>query len=160
MQVVRIPFTNFQFGEISPSLIGRTDTQVYTNSAQKLTNFLLRAEGGVIKRMGTKFLHNFGTTVDDNVEQQVRLIPFIFSDDERYIIALSAGKIEIFILDFDSIGNASAGAVTHLSSTDITADTDGTSISARITATRLKQITYAQSGDVLFLCHMLLCPCV
>ena len=158
MQVVRIPFTNFQFGEISPSLIGRTDTQVYTNSAQKLTNFLLRAEGGVIKRMGTKFLHNFGTTVDDNVEQQVRLIPFIFSDDERYIIALSAGKIEIFILDFDSSGNASAGAVTHLSSTDITADTDGTSISARITATRLKQITYAQSGDVLFLCHNAFMP--
>ena len=38
MQIVRIPFTNFQFGEISPSLIGRTDTQVYNNSAQKLTN--------------------------------------------------------------------------------------------------------------------------
>jgi len=158
MQVVRIPFTNFQFGEISPSLIGRTDTQVYTNSAQKLTNFLLRAEGGVIKRMGTKFLHNFGTTVDDNVEQQVRIIPFIFSDDERYIIALSVGKIEIFILDFDASGSASAGAVTHLSSTDITSDTDGVSLTARLTATRLKQISYAQSGDVLFLCHNAFMP--
>ena len=158
MQVVRIPFTNFQFGEIRPSLIGRTDTQVYTNSAQKLTNFLLRAEGGVIKRMGTKFLHNFGTTVDDNVEQQVRIIPFIFSDDERYIIALSVGKIEIFILDFDASGSASAGAVTHLSSTDITSDTDGVSLTARLTATRLKQISYAQSGDVLFLCHNAFMP--
>ena len=56
MQTFRIPFTNFQFGEISPSLIGRTDTQVYTNSAQKLTNFLLRAEGGVIKRNKGGFL--------------------------------------------------------------------------------------------------------
>lgn len=153
MQVVRIPFTNFQFGEISPSLIARTDTQVYNNSAQKLTNFLIRAEGGVIKRMGTKFLHNFGTTVDDNVEQQVRLIPFIFSDDERYIIALSAGKIEIFILNFDSSGNVSAGAVTNLTSTTLTSDTTGTSLNTRITEARLKQITYAQSGDVLFLAH-------
>ena len=153
MQVVRIPFTNFQFGEISPSLIARTDTQVYNNSAQKLTNFLTRAEGGVIKRMGTKFLHNFGTTVDDNVEQQVRLIPFIFSDDERYIIALSAGKIEIFILNFDSSGNVSAGAVTNLTSTTLTSDTTGTSLNTRITEARLKQITYAQSGDVLFLAH-------
>tara|TARA_A100001391_G_scaffold86962_4_gene57386 strand:- start:5616 stop:8093 length:2478 start_codon:yes stop_codon:yes gene_type:complete len=153
MQVVRIPFTNFQFGEISPSLIARTDTQVYNNSAQKLTNFLIRAEGGVIKRMGTKFLHNFGTTVDDNVEQQVRLIPFIFSDDERYIIALSAGKIEIFILNFDSSGNVSAGAVTNLTSTTLTSDTTGASLNTRITEARLKQITYAQSGDVLFLAH-------
>ena len=134
-------------------MIARTDTQVYNNSAQKLTNFLIRAEGGVIKRMGTKFLHNFGTTVDDNVEQQVRLIPFIFSDDERYIIALSAGKIEIFILNFDSSGNVSAGAVTNLTSTTLTSDTTGTSLNTRITEARLKQITYAQSGDVLFLAH-------
>ena len=148
MQIVRIPFTNFQFGEISPSLIGRTDTQVYNNSAQKLTNFLIRAEGGVIKRSGTKYLHNFGTTVNDSVEQQVRLIPFIFSDDERYIIALSAGKIEIFILDFDASGNASAGAVTNLTATTLTADTTGTSLNTRITEARLKKITYAQSGDV------------
>ena len=153
MQVVRIPFTNFQFGEISPSLIARTDTQVYNNSAQKLTNFLIRAEGGVIKRPGTKWLHNFGTTVDDAVEQQVRLIPFIFSDDERYIVALSAGKIEFFIINFDASGNASSGAVTNLSATTLTTDTTTTSLSTRITEARLKQITYAQSGDVLFLAH-------
>ena len=153
MQVVRIPFTNFQFGEISPSLIGRTDTQVYNNSAQKLTNFLIRAEGGVIKRSGTKWIHNFGTTVDDNVEQQVRLIPFIFSDDERYIIALSAGKIEFFIVGFDASGNVQANAVSNLSSTTLTSDTTGTSLNTRITEARLKQITYAQSGDVLFLAH-------
>ena len=42
MQKVRVPVTNFQFGEISPSLISRTDTQVYTNSAQKLENFSKR----------------------------------------------------------------------------------------------------------------------
>tara|TARA_R100000805_G_scaffold1212_1_gene1988 strand:- start:8497 stop:11013 length:2517 start_codon:yes stop_codon:yes gene_type:complete len=153
MQVVRIPFTNFQFGEISPSLIARTDTQVYNNSAQKLTNFLIRAEGGVIKRSGTKWIHNFGTTVDDNVEQQVRLIPFIFSDDERYIIALSAGKIEFFIVGFDASGNVQANAVSNLSSTTLTSDTTGTSLNTRITEARLKQITYAQSGDVLFLAH-------
>lgn len=153
MQVVRIPFTNFQFGEISPSLIGRTDTQVYNNSAQKLTNFLIRAEGGVIKRSGTKWIHNFATTVNDSVEQQIRLIPFIFSDDERYIIALSAGKIEFFIVGFDASGNVQANAVSNLSSTTLTSDTTGASLNTRITEARLKQITYAQSGDVLFLAH-------
>ena len=153
MQVIRVPITNFQFGEISPSLVGRTDTQVYGSSAQKITNFILRSEGGVIKRPGTKFVHDFSATVDDALEQQVRLIPFIFSDDERYIIALSNGKIEIFILDFALNGSASSGAVTYLSSTVLTTDISGVALSNRITTARLKAITYAQSGDVLFLCH-------
>ena len=52
MRKAKVPLTNFQFGEISPSLISRTDTKVYTNSAQKIENFFLRAEGGVIKRPG------------------------------------------------------------------------------------------------------------
>ena len=64
MQKVRVPVTNFQFGEISPSLISRADTQVYTNSAQKLENFFIRAEGGVIKRAGLKNLYEFDTTVE------------------------------------------------------------------------------------------------
>jgi hypothetical protein len=54
MQKVRVPITNFQFGEISPSLISRTDVGVYAASAQRVKNFLLRSEGGVIKRSGTK----------------------------------------------------------------------------------------------------------
>ena len=51
MRKAKVPLTNFQFGEISPSLISRTDTRVYNNSAQKIENFLLRAEGAVIKIM-------------------------------------------------------------------------------------------------------------
>ena len=52
MRKLRVPITNLQFGEISPSLISRTDSQVYANSAQKVENFFIRAEGGVIKRAG------------------------------------------------------------------------------------------------------------
>ena len=155
MQTIRIPFTNFQYGEISPSLIGRTDIAVYTNSAQKVTNFLLRAEGGVIKRPGTKHLYEFSQTVS-GTDQNIRIIPFIFSDDERYIVALSAGQIEIFILDFLANGNASAGAVTKIQT--ITTDVDGTSLATPLATSKLKEITYAQSGDVLFLCHITFMP--
>ena len=42
MRKAKVPLTNFQFGEISPSLISRTDTRVYNNSAQKIENFFLR----------------------------------------------------------------------------------------------------------------------
>ena len=65
MQKVRIPVTNFQFGEISPSLISRTDTQIYTNSAQRLENVFIRAEGGVIKRAGLRYIYEFDTSVED-----------------------------------------------------------------------------------------------
>ena len=46
MRKLRVPLSNFQFGEVSPSLISRTDSKVYSSSAQKVENFFLRAEGG------------------------------------------------------------------------------------------------------------------
>ena len=63
MQKAKVPLTNFQFGEVSPSLISRTDTKVYNNSAQKIENFFLRAEGGVIKRAGLKKIYEFDTSI-------------------------------------------------------------------------------------------------
>ena len=150
MQTVRIPFTNFQFGEISPSLIGRTDIEVYTNSAQKLTNFFIRNEGGVIKRPGFKYKVRLDSATGDS-GIGTRIVPFIFSDDEKYIIGFTDSSILIMILDFDSSGSASAGAVTHIQT--ITADVDGANINTYLSATNIKEINYAQSGDVMFLTH-------
>ena len=95
MRKLRVPITNLQFGEISPSLISRTDSQVYANSAQKVENFFIRAEGGVIKRAGLSNIYEFDTTVDASKTQQHRLVPFIFSDDERYIISLEHQKLSL-----------------------------------------------------------------
>ena len=78
MQTFRIPFTNFQFGEISPSMIGRTDAEVYNKSAQKLTNFFIRNEGGVIKRPGFKKKLNLGASAG-TTDIGLRIIPFILS---------------------------------------------------------------------------------
>ena len=63
MRRVKVPISNFQFGEISPSLISRTDSAVYAQSAQKVENLFLRAEGGVIKRSGLKHLYEFDKTL-------------------------------------------------------------------------------------------------
>lgn len=59
MQKVRVPISNFQFGELSPSLSSRTDSDVYTASAKRIENLFLRAEGGVVKRNGLQNLHLF-----------------------------------------------------------------------------------------------------
>ena len=96
MQKVRVPITNFQFGEISDSTIMRTDSPVYQASAQRVENLLVRAEGGVVKRAGLRNLHDFGLTRNTAKRMQLRLLPFVFSDDERYIIAIEDAKATCF----------------------------------------------------------------
>ena len=142
MQKAKVSVTNFQFGEISPSLISRTDTKVYTASAQKIENFFLRAEGGLIKRAGLSKIYEFDTTIDASKTQQHRLVPFIFSDDERYIVSLEHQKIRVFQIDTN---NAVSLAAT------LTADSSGATIP--ITNLNMHEVTYAQSGDVMFIAH-------
>ena len=42
MARIRVPLSNFQFGEVSPSMVSRTDTKIYQNAAKKIENFFLR----------------------------------------------------------------------------------------------------------------------
>ena len=144
MQKARIPLTNFQYGEISPSLVSRTDSPIYNASAQSVKNFFIRSEGGVSKRGGFQAIHKFaGLSVDDNIRQQVRIIPFIFSDDEQYIIALSHEACEIFFIDPT---DGTLSLVTTLTQ-DINTNT------LPWVEDYLHEITYAQGGDILFLAH-------
>ena len=142
MQKAKVPLTNFQFGEVSPSLISRTDTKVYNNSAQKIENFFLRAEGGVIKRAGLKKIFEFDTSIDTAKVQQHRIVPFIFSDDERYIVSLEHQKIRVF--QIDTSNNVTLAAT-------LTADSSGATIP--ITNLNMHEVTYAQAGDVMFIAH-------
>lgn len=143
MARIRVPLSNFQFGEVSPSMLSRTDTRVYQNAAKKVENFFLRNEGGLLKRFGTRKVYEFDTTVDSSKRMQHRIIPFIFSDDEQYIISLEHEKIRCFKID------PATGAVSLVET--ITQDVSSNTLP--ITDSILDEITYAQSGDVMFLCH-------
>ena len=144
MQKARVALTNFQYGEISPSLISRTDSAIYQSSAQSLKNLFIRSEGGAMKRGGFQAIHDFtGVTVNTDKRQQVRIIPFIFSDDEQYVIALSEGKMEVFFI------NPTTGVLALAT----TVTTDVNSATVPWTAEYLHEITYAQGGDIVFLAH-------
>jgi len=143
MARIRVPITNFQYGEVSPSLVSRTDTRVYPNAAKSVENFFLRNEGGLLKRFGTRRIYEFDTTLDSDKYQQHRIVPFIFSDDERYIISLENGKIRCFQI------SPTTGDVSLVDT--ITQDVDSNSLP--LTDDILHEITYAQSGDVMFLAH-------
>lgn len=143
MPRIRIPLNNFAFGEINPSLTSRIDSPVYTQSGESVKNVFIRAEGGIIKRPGTKRLYNFTHTYDSALSQQIRIEPFVFSDDEKYVVAFSSGQFDIFRI------TVSTNAVNHIQT--ITADVDSNSIP--IDNTNLNQFTYAQRGDFMFIVH-------
>jgi hypothetical protein len=146
MQKVRVPITNFQFGEISDSTIMRTDSPVYQASAQRVENLLVRAEGGVAKRGGLKNLYDFGLTRNTSRRMQIRLVPFVFSDDERYIISIEHKKVRCF-----RITNGQISLVSTLT-------TDTLNAGLPFNDNYLHEYTYAQSGDVMFICHPLFAP--
>ena len=143
MRKVRVPLTNFAFGEVSPSLISRTDAPVYNQSAQRVENFFLRSEGGVQKRSGLEHIYEFDTTVDTSKTQQTRLLPFIFSDDEQYIVSLEHQQVRVFRLDptDDSVDLVST----------ITSDVDSNTL--LFNHDDLHKYTFAQAGDVMFVCY-------
>jgi len=149
MARVRIPQNSFQFGEISPSLTSRTDSPIYKNSAERVRNFFIRSEGGVTKRPGTKRWHNFGTSpsYDSDLRQTVRIEPFTFSDDEQYIIAFSNTRIEIFQIS-PTTGNISS--IQSLTSQSWLVNTTSSPY--------LEEYTFAQQGDVMFICHQTIAP--
>ena len=146
MARVRVPLNNFQFGEVSPALTSRTDTKVYTNAAEEVRNFFIRSEGGLKKRTGTKRIHNFGSnpsfTALASLRQSVRIEPFIFSDDEKYIIAFSNTRIEIFQI---SPTDGSVSSIQSLTGQSWLVNTTS--------ASYLEEITFAQQGDLMFICH-------
>ena len=148
MRKIRVPLSNFTFGEVSSSLLSRTDTPIYTQSAQRVENFFLRAEGGVIKRSGLQYLYEYDTTIDTSKTQQCRLLPFIFSDDEQYIISLENAKVRVFQI------SPTTGAVSLIQT--ITADVDAAAL--KFDDDYLHEYTYAQAGDVMFICHQLFVP--
>lgn len=149
MQKITVPINSFQFGEVSPSLLSRTDTPIYNASAQKIENMFLRSEGGVIKRAGLKNIYRFtDITIDSTKKQQSRLLPFIFSDDEQYVISVEHQKVRCFFID-PSTGD------TSLVDT-VTTDVDGNTL--KFDHTYLSEYTFAQEADVMFICHNLFMP--
>ena len=149
MARIRVPQNSFTFGEISPSLTSRTDSPIYKNAAEKVRNFFIRGEGGVTKRPGTKRWHNFASApaYSSGLRQTVRIEPFIFSDDEQYIVAFSNTQIDVFQI---SPSDATISKIQTITSQTWLVNTSS--------APYLEEYTFAQQGDIMFICHQTVAP--
>lgn len=123
--------TNFSSGEISPSMFGRLDVTRHKNGAAELNNFIVRPQGGLVRRTGTKFLHE----VKDS-SKKTRHIPFQFSNVQSYVLEFGHNVLRI-IKDQQLV--LVSGVPLELATIYDHEDLSG--------------IAYAQSADVLYLTH-------
>jgi hypothetical protein len=149
MQKIRIPVTNFAFGEVSESTLMRTDTPIYQSSAQSITNMMILSEGGLKRRPGFKVLDKLDlhsdAARDTTVTSQARLFPFIFSGDEQYLVGICDAYLYFWRYD------PSDGSTTYLMSLSQDVDTNALPFDKDY----LHEYTYAQYGDVMFVAHPL-----
>lgn len=82
---------SFVAGEISPYLLGRTDLSKYHSACESVSNFIVKVQGGVIRRWGTKYL------VDANGAN--RLIPFVLSVNQSYVLEFGNQIIQFYVND-------------------------------------------------------------
>ena len=125
-RTLRTVITNFSSGELNPLLATRTDVGSYFQGAKSCKNFSLLAEGGLMRRPGTTYLAT--------LPAECRLIPFIFSDDEVAIIALSNNRMDVY--------NISGSALTSNYTTN-----------CNWTTAQLFELNFAQFGDTIYITH-------
>lgn len=125
-------------GELSPKLDGRVDLPQYINGCRLLQNMIPLKQGGAVKRPGTIAKDSTGSAFA-NITTKMRLIPFVISNLESYIIGI--GGPGFFQMFGERVQNGVTHTITQISGSTNYADTD------------LDGIQFVQSADTLFLVH-------
>jgi hypothetical protein len=114
--------TNFTAGELAPELLGRGDLRAYENGAARLRNVFIHPTGGVTRRAGLRHV--------DLLPGAGRLIAFAFNTEQTYLLAVTDGRITVFMDEATVM-----------------------SFAAPWTAGQLAQIDWTQSADSLLIVH-------
>jgi len=131
MARVAAQLTNFTGGEFSPRLDGRNDLAKYSSACKTLENFVIYPHGSAARRSGTQFV----SEVKDSTKS-TRLIPFEFSTTQTYMLEFG----DQYIRFYKDNGQILSGGVAY-------------EISSPYLEAELFQIKYAQSADVMYICH-------
>jgi len=131
MARVAAQLTNFTGGELSPRLDGRNDLAKYSSGCSTLENLVVYPHGSAARRPGT----NFVAEVKDSTKK-TRLIPFEFSTTQTYMLEFGDQYIR-FYKDNGQI--LSGGSAYEISTPYLEAE--------------LFDLKFAQSADVMYICH-------
>jgi hypothetical protein len=120
---------SFNRGEATPLLRSRIDADFWKMALDHCENFSVLLHGGLRRRSGTKFV---AEVYDSSVE--TRLLPFLFSNTQAYVIEVSgAGQLQFYA------DRGVLGAPYNVAHSYAAADID--------------DITYSQFNDVAYLAH-------
>ena len=83
-------YPNFARGEVSPLMFGRIDIEQYPTCLDKCRNAYIRPYGCATRLTGTEFISNAKN------DGKVRLLKFVFSATDSYIIECGAGYFRFY----------------------------------------------------------------
>jgi len=92
MPVLDLIKTSFAAGELAEGLAGRVDLAKYAVGASTMRNFYVDARGGASTRPGLAHVGRCRIVTDYPAP---RLIPFVFSSDQAYVLELNGSKMRV-----------------------------------------------------------------
>lgn len=172
---------SFAKGEVAPSLFARVDTTAYAAGLATCRNQIVKKQGGLANRPGTKFI----VEVKDS-SKQVRLIDFVFNDDQTYVLEFGNLYMRVIrngaqvtvsgVAAWNSGTNYTAGALVVVGGVNyycIAANTNQTppnatywyalpgsvfEIPTPYLESQLMDLQYAQTADVMRIVHRSFAP--
>lgn len=149
-------------GEISPLLYARADLAKFQTSLARCVNFVPLPQGGVTRRPGTRYV-----AAAKDATNTVRLIPFIFSRTQAYVLEFGDGYVRFFMnqgqLNRSTTSNSTLATedsdflITEGFDTLVTEQTATTvspyEIGSPYLATELEELQFAQTADVMYITH-------
>ena len=86
---------SFKSGELSKSLRGRSDLDIYQEGCKDLQNFYVLPQGGVERRAGSKFISFTGAGSSPSGSNPAKLVPFDFSSSTKFMVEIGSGYIKV-----------------------------------------------------------------
>lgn len=151
---------NFTAGELAPSLHTRTDIDKYSNGVAEAINMVILPHGGLRRRPG------FSKIEDTKVDAQARLFPFVFNQQQDYLIVLKPLSIDILkdgviqsteitpytseeLFEIDAIQSADTMIFTHQNHEPKMLQRQGSDTNWDFSALEFDYIPYYNFGDII-----------
>lgn len=122
----------FNTGVVSPMMTGRVDTEEYAGACSVLDNFIPTVQGAAIRRGGTRFV-----AAAKYADKKVRLFSFQFSSNQPYLTEFGDKYVRFFLFRHPIVNE----------------DGSPFEIETPYKESDLDALSFAQSGDVMFIAH-------
>lgn len=138
MVTIPIRQEGFNSGVLSKKLLGKISLAQYNNGLYSASNILCLKHGPAATRPGFRFVYEVG----DSTKYQ-RLIPFSQSTNDNILLEVGEGYFRFYTFDGQTVG--------------LIEDPDNPGNAYEVlnsfTETQIKELSYVQSQDVLYICH-------